>query len=374
MNATVRIAETAADQEAIYRLRYDIYVEEMGYKFAGTDHQGRRLVEPIDRPVHQLIAEDDGEIVGTAQCHWGGDAAFTDEERRIYRLDDFAPIVGQEGIAILSRFMTRPGYRRGELPAILLDGIFAFAIARGARLIFADCRPHLINAYLRLGFRAYAKTYNGSIAGILAPIVFVLDDIAHLQRIRSRILPLLEDWQPRPDVLSRVLALVPQGASVRLLSDPEGADDWSELRSTLADDSAGHVSIFQGLEPQEIARLIEKSPVITCAPGDRIVGQDIGDRTVFVVLDGSVEVLRDGKLVALMTRGSVFGEVAFLLGINRTADVVAAEQTRVICLREKALNELIASESKLAARFLLNLARIVCLKLAGDRESGAPTG
>lgn len=374
MNATVRFAETAADQEAIYRLRYEIYVEEMGYKFAGTDHQSRRLVEPIDRPVHRLIAEDDGEIVGTAQCHWGGDATFTDEERRIYRLDDFAPIVGTDGIAILSRFMTRPNYRRGELPAILLDGIFAFAIARGARLVFADCRPHLINSYLRLGFRAYAKTYNGSIAGILAPIVFVLDDIAHLQRIRSRILPLLEDWQPRPDVLSRVLALVPQGASVRLLSDPAGADDWSELQSTLADDSAGQVSIFQGLEPQEIARLVEMSPIITCAPGDRIVGQHVGDRTVFVVLDGSVEVLRGGKLVALMTRGSVFGEIAFLLGIDRTADVVAAEETRVICLREKALNELIASESKLAARFLLNLARIVCLKLAGDREGDAPIG
>ena len=84
---------------------------------------------------------------------------------------------------------------------------------------------------------------------------------------------------------------------------------------------------------------------------------------MFVVLDGAVEVMRDGKSVALMTRGAVFGEIAFLLGIDRTADVIAVGDTKVIALRERALNELIASESKLAARFLLNLARIACLKL-----------
>jgi hypothetical protein len=43
--------------------------------------------------------------------------------------------------------------------------------------------------------------------------------------------------------------------------------------------------------------------------------------------------------------------------------VIAVGDTKVIALRERALNELIASESKLAARFLLNLARIACLKL-----------
>ncbi len=132
------------------------------------------------------------------------------------------------------------------------------------------------------------------------------------------------------------------------------------LQDTLVEDE---VSIFHGMEPEEVARLIEMSPVISCAAGDRIVGQDLAERSVFVVLDGAVEVMRDGKSVALMTRGAVFGEIAFLLGIDRTADVIAVGDTKVIALRERALNELIASESKLAARFLLNLARIACLKL-----------
>ena len=69
----------------------------------------------------------------------------------------------------------------------------------------------------------------------------------------------------------------------------------------------------------------------------------------------------DGKSAALMARGAVSGEVTFLLGIERTADVIAVGDTKVIALRERALKGLIASESKLAARFLLNLARTDCL-------------
>lgn len=373
MSTQLRFAEGAADHEQIWRLRYDIYVDEMGYTFPGVDHAGRRLAEPFLRPTRLLMAEDGGALVGTLQFNRGGECAFTSEERAIYRLDDFESVVGPAGMMIASRFMTRPSHRDGDLPARVLDEMFGFALDNGVRLLFCDCRPHLINTYLRLGFRNYAKTYNDPIAGMLAPLVFVLDDVAHLERIGSRLLPLYRARAPRPsDLLPGILALLPPATPVQLLSDPEGSPDWSGIRAALGEAATGHVSIFQGLAPEEIARLIERSPVITCAAGDKIIGQDMAERSVFVVLDGAVEVRRDGQPIALLPRGSVFGEVAFLLGIDRTADVVAVTEARVISLRERALNDLIASESNIAARFLLNLARIVCLKLAEQGEGGAP--
>lgn len=365
MPATLRFAESEADQEAIYRLRYEIYVEEMGYVFPGVDHAGRRLAEVFMRPTRLMMAEEGGKLVGTLQYNWGAECAFTDEERQIYQLSDFIALVGDEEIMIASRFMTPPSHRDSDLPARLLDSMFAFALDNNVRLLFLDCRPHLINNYLRLGFRTFAKTYNDPIAGMLTPLVFVIDDVAHVERAKSRLLPLFQAKRPgQPDaIVAKIVALLPKAAPVQLLSHPVGSADWTGLQSTLADEVEGHVSIFQGMEPGEVARLIEMSPVINCSAGDRIVGQDLAERSVFVVLDGAVEVMRDGKSVALMTRGAVFGEIAFLLGIDRTADVIAVGDTKVIALRERALNELIASQSKLAARFLLNLARIACLKL-----------
>jgi CRP-like cAMP-binding protein len=369
MTVTLRFAETDADRDSIYRLRYEIYVEQMGYAPPGVDHRNRRLPNLLERPTRRLMAEDDGALVGTLQFIWGAECAFTEEERRNYRLSDFVAFAGDESTAIASRFMTRPSHRDGDLPARMLDMMFAFMLDNDVRLLFGDCRPHLINNYLRLGFRTYAKTYNDPSVGMLAPLVFVIDDVAHLDRIKSRLAPLFRAKRPgAPDpVVARILEVLPKATPVQLLSNPAGSPDWSGLRSTLAEDE---VSIFHGMEPEEVARLVEMSPVITCTSGDRIVGQDLAERSVFVVLDGAVEVMRDGRSVALMTRGAVFGEIAFLLGIDRTADVIAVGETRVIALRERALNELIASESKLAARFLLNLARIACLKLAeNDRAA-----
>ena len=369
MPATLRFASTDADHEAIFRLRYDVYVEEMGYAFPGVDHTGRRLAEPFPRPTRRLMAEEGGALVGTLQFNWGAECSFTDDERRIYQLSDFVAFAGDESIMIASRFMTRPSHRDSDLPARMLDAMFEFALDNDVRLLFADCRPHLINNYLRLGFRTYARTYNDPTVGMLAPLVFVIDDVAHLERIKSRLAPLFRAKRPgaSDELTARILALLPRATPVQLLSNPAGSPDWTGLQSTLAEDE---VSIFHGMAPEEVARLIEMSPVINCASGDRIVGQDLAERSVFVVLDGAVEVMRDGRSVALMPRGAVFGEIAFLLGIDRTADVVAVGETRVIALRERALNELIASESKLAARFLLNLARIACLKLVENDRAG----
>jgi len=368
MTATLRFAQGEADHESIFRIRYDIYSDEIGYKFPGADHAGRRLVEPFKRPTRLLMAEDGKELVGTLQFNWSGECDFTPEEMHVYRLGDFLPMAGKNGIMILSRFMTRPSHRTGPLPGEMLDTMYRFGLENGARLLFCDCRPHLISTYLRLGFRTYAKTYNDPVAGLLAPLVLVMDDVAHLERVGSRFFPLTKGWQPNAEVRAKMLAMLPPTSQVQMLAAPTASPDWLGIQDTLSDDDHGQISIFQGLEPAEIAKLIEMSPVITCNPGDRIIGQDIADRTVFVVLSGAVEVLKDGEFVALMSRGSVFGEVAFLLGTERTADVVAATEAKVISLRERVLNELIASESKIAARFLLNLARIVCLKLAEDHE------
>ncbi|HEY3147083.1 MAG TPA: hypothetical protein VGJ75_12070, partial [Dongiaceae bacterium] len=192
MTATLRFAETEADYEAIYRLRYEIYVEEMGYAFPGVDHHGRRLAEPFTRKTRLLMAEEGGKLVGTLQFNWGAECAFTDEERQIYRLSDFIAVVGDEDMMIASRFMTPPSHRDSDLPARLLDRMFEFALDNDVRLLFGDCRPHLINNYLRLGFRTYAKTYNDPNVGMLAPMVFVIDDVAHLERIKSRLAALFK--------------------------------------------------------------------------------------------------------------------------------------------------------------------------------------
>jgi CRP-like cAMP-binding protein len=79
-----------------------------------------------------------------------------------------------------------------------------------------------------------------------------------------------------------------------------------------------------------------------------------------------VEIRLGGMAIAVLGEGKLFGEIAFLLGVERTTDVVALSETvRVVSLREQDLDKLIHAESALASKLLLNISRLLCLRLVG---------
>ena len=114
----------------------------------------------------------------------------------------------------------------------------------------------------------------------------------------------------------------------------------------------------------EAERCLGHSHVIECAAGDRVLKKGGVARNMFVVLDGTLEA-RDGEeVLRVMSRGDVFGEIAFLLEKPRTADVYAAtDGVRVLSLSEGTIRKLIESDPNIAARLLLNISKILCLRL-----------
>ena len=67
--------------------------------------------------------------------------------------------------------------------------------------------------------------------------------------------------------------------------------------------------------------------------------------------------------VARVMRGDVFGEIAFLLERPRTADVYAATDARILSLSESTLRELIARKPTIAGKLLLNVSKILAMRL-----------
>src|SRR5262245_15298124 len=68
---TVRRASSQGDREKIFRLRYEIYVEEMRRRQTHADHALRFIEEPFDdASAVLLLAEQDGEAVGTVRINF----------------------------------------------------------------------------------------------------------------------------------------------------------------------------------------------------------------------------------------------------------------------------------------------------------------
>ncbi|MDX1385251.1 MAG: cyclic nucleotide-binding domain-containing protein [Thermoanaerobaculia bacterium] len=365
MSIEVREAESDDDREAAYRLRYDVYVEEMGRYGAIADHDNRRLVEPVDATSRIFVAFDGERAVGTSRITWGGDAAFCERHVEQYRLAPFLDELAADTMAVGERFMVRPELRGGDLLFRFFEVHMGFANERRIQLSFGDCEPHLLGIYQRLGFRPYSRTnVNSPEAGYLVPLVMVVEDVDYCRRLGSPIAHLMRDFGDDARIPACASRLI-EGGSITSELFVDDDEYWSEVHRTLDQLEPSQFSLFWDLDEDEVEACLEKSNIVECAQGDRLLKQGNPARNMFVVLEGVLEVRRsDGASIAFLTIGDVVGEAAFLTGQPRSMDVYAfTDAVRVLSLSESSLRGLMADSPTVAAKLLLNLSRMLCVKM-----------
>lgn len=358
----IAIAETKEEREAVYRLRYDVYVEEMGRYQAVADHKRRMLYEDVDEQSRIRYAAVDGEVVATARLTWGGDGPFPQRMIDQYSLAPFLAELPPEAMAVGERAMVRPHLRGTDLLLQMMIAGMDWVSERRIQLIFGDCEPHL-NLYLGLGQRTYSRTnINSPEAGYLIPIVTVVEDVEYLRQIGSPLAEHVRDFGEDariPDIIKRVFA---EGTAVKSRLHASSASYWGEVHGALS--SASRVSALDGLSEEEAERCLEKSTIIECQNGDRVLKKGGVARNLFVVLEGTLEVREGEEVFAVLSPGDVFGEMAFLLERPRTRDVYAAtDGVRILSLSEAQLRKMIKSDPAIAARLLLNVSKMLCLRV-----------
>jgi CRP-like cAMP-binding protein len=89
-----------------------------------------------------------------------------------------------------------------------------------------------------------------------------------------------------------------------------------------------NVPLFRALAPTDLDRLAQVLRELRADKGTVLFRQgDPGDR-FYVVIDGSVGVVKDGAPIAKLVTGEFFGETALLFTETRTATVAATEDSR----------------------------------------------
>ncbi len=361
----IRLAETPGEREAVLRLGYEIYVQGMGFALEADHH--RRMLEP-DSPENStarfLYAAEDGRMVGSLRIHWGADAPFSDEVVATFGLSPFLELVDRRYMCVYSRFMIRPEHRAGPLVARMISQALEFCLQNQGELGFCDCQPHLMHLYTRSGFRTYTSPVNHPAIGILVPLVLVTGDIAHAERIGSPFLDLFKRYDHGSGVPEQVAALLDAPGTNRVSSGKEESARLAHGLYASAQAGSGHPGLFDGLPEDTVSRLIEQGFVINCAPGDRIIRQDVADRTLYLILDGCAEIRVGDETIDTASAGDVIGEIAFLMHARRTANVFASTGgTRILSLHESALVRLREAEPAQSSQLYENLARMLCARI-----------
>ncbi len=115
--------------------------------------------------------------------------------------------------------------------------------------------------------------------------------------------------------------------------------------------------------------LLQHTEVRRFKAGETVIRQGDSDRAFYVIVNGALEVLipqgASGRLqgVATVREGAVTGEQAFLDGRPRSADLRALTDGEMLSLSLQSFEVLAAHHPDLAREILLDLARILSVKL-----------
>jgi len=123
--------------------------------------------------------------------------------------------------------------------------------------------------------------------------------------------------------------------------------------------------LFEELDHHDLSQLVRWVREVTVADGEVLFEQGSMPHELFVIEEGSVEVLRDGELVATLGPGDVVGEMAVLRLERRWASVVADGHVRAVALGVDDLASMSEQMPELADRL-----RETMRRRQGENEGG----
>jgi CRP/FNR family transcriptional regulator, cyclic AMP receptor protein len=117
------------------------------------------------------------------------------------------------------------------------------------------------------------------------------------------------------------------------------------------------VPLFAGLDDRELETIAESGREVLFEAGKKILQQGERGLAFLLILDGSVEVNKDGKRLAILGKGQFFGEMTVIDDQPRSADVVAIEPTTCFGLTAWSFDAVIGSNPSIAKQIMKELVR-----------------
>ncbi len=147
----------------------------------------------------------------------------------------------------------------------------------------------------------------------------------------------------------------------------EQARDRMTLRKLA---TLNRVWLFESLSLAEISLVVAKLRASSLPPGETILTQgEPGDR-LYIVLDGQVAVVQNGREINRLGEGAHFGEMALVSQRPRSATVTTLTECQILSMSDIDFQALIAQHPRLGTRLLWRLSEVLIDRLTA-RETPA---
>lgn len=359
----VSLVRTDAERNAVYRLRYEVYMRELRKGFLSDVDHGRGMVhDPEDEQegVSILYSGAADALTGSVRLQVWEPGMVPEEVYQRFSLHLF-PGIEAFRVSEVGRLVIRPEMRGGRLLTSLATAAFQHGTARHDIFIcFLYCSPGLVRAYMRLGFRPYPGYVIPNADGVRLPMFITASDVEHLRAIDSPLAPLMEVRYPADRATPEMARLLEAATALpdHYETDPERI--WQEVQDRLQPGPETCSGLLEGVSVDEVKTLCSCGFIMEI-PSDKVVMREgLVERELYLVLQGRYEVLMEGKAITVLAEGDVLGEVSFFQNPGeRVATIRSLTPGRVMVLERHFVERLNPAHPELACRLLFNLGRIL---------------
>jgi serine/threonine protein phosphatase PrpC/CRP-like cAMP-binding protein len=136
-------------------------------------------------------------------------------------------------------------------------------------------------------------------------------------------------------------------------------------------DILARMPLFRPLNDRELLRVLQVIEVITYQSGEVVMSEGEKGEELFIVLSGSLKVVRGELELATLNQGDHVGEMALVRSQPRSATVISSELSELMVIRRAEFFEILRKEHQTAVKLLWQFLGVLADRLADTiRELG----
>lgn len=325
----LEIAESEQEKMRVYRLRYQVYVEEMGRRLKSADHKNRLVVDEFDKSGFVVYARVGSETIGTIRVNVGTADQFSPDIVRMFCMDVFQIFaVGRkkQKLYFTSKYLVASPYRKSTIASMIVAWSYGFWRDKGeAQFCFAGCNPYMIPLYERLGFRRFAGNVNIPEYGCMVPLVLVLEDEKHLRAVNSPFYRKARKCKNNPAAAEWFAKHFPAVARFINSSLINKDELWLVLQAKLGQSPLLAIPVLAGLTEEEAKDFVRIGVVHHYKKGESVISPGDYCHEMNILLDGILEVSnpnRNNRFDTIYIKpGNLCGRVSL---VEKTEHIVQA--------------------------------------------------
>jgi len=167
---------------------------------------------------------------------------------------------------------------------------------------------------------------------------------------------------PDPMLMGMITQRIGMSAPLRPSSKP--ASPPQKSTETVSVEKVTKAALFQGLNDDEVQKVLSVGQVRLCNPGDIVFKE--GDEAVhiYIVEEGKLAIqTAEKQTVYTASPGDVLGWSTLMLPYKRTASAIASEKSRVVIIDQAKLQEFCEKNASIGYKITRNVGRLVAVRM-----------